>query len=149
LCAAAQLRRSTKSGNGQRGAYSPSFQRTAHDSQLELVEISSYRRPTFVEAKHRSDRQQVSPITRPLDARQAEPTTPNEWGPAERLVSGAAAQSAPSPFVDVQSVPRCVAAAQNTGLEMKKTPQGQVLLLELEMVGIPCSPVRRHVLRGM
>lgn len=40
-------------------------------------------------------------------------------GPAERFVSGAAAASAPRPFVEVQSVPRCVAAVQNTGLEMK------------------------------
>lgn len=41
-------------------------------------------------------------------------------GPAERFVSGAAAASAPCPFVELQSVPCCVAAVQNTGLEMKR-----------------------------
>jgi hypothetical protein len=41
-------------------------------------------------------------------------------GPAKRRVSGAAAASAPRPFVELQSVPRCVAAVQNTGLEMKR-----------------------------
>jgi len=71
--------------------------------------------------------------------------TQSEWGPAERFVSGAAAASAPSPFADVQSVPRCDATVRNTGLEMQKTPKCQVLLLELEAVGSPCRVVRCHV----
>jgi len=89
----------------------------------------------------KADRQQGNPITCPLHAWCAEPTTTNEWGLAERFVSGVAAWSAASPLVDVQSVPRCVAAVQNTGLEMKKTPKGQVLLLELETEGSPCRLV--------
>jgi hypothetical protein len=111
-------------------------------ASLSPITHSLNRRPTFVEAKHRSDRQQVNPITCPLHAQRAEPTTTNEWGLAERFVSGAAAWSAASPFVDVQSVPRCVAAVQNTGLEMGNDPKGQVLLLKLETVGSPCRLVR-------
>ena len=51
-------------------------------------------------------------------------------------------------IIDAQSVLRCVAAVQNTGLEMKKTPKGQVLLLELETVGSPCRQVRHLQLQN-